>query len=70
MPLDIISGEIADISEYLGFGPYYWVVYKLNSRMVQVELGRWLGVSHRVFHLISYCILSDRGIPISFTVVQ
>ena len=34
------------------------------------ELGRWLGVSHRVGPLMSYWILPKSGIPISCVTVQ
>lgn len=35
-----------------------------------MQLGRWLGVLHRVGQLMSYLILPESGIPISVTTVQ
>jgi hypothetical protein len=66
----IITGETPDISEYLDFEFYDWVLFRGKAGPGEVELGRWLGVSHRVGHLMSYWILSEIGIPISATTVQ
>ena len=30
-PMEIISGETPDLSEYLGFGFYDWVMYRNNA---------------------------------------
>ena len=38
--------------------------------MGETEIGRWLGVSHRVGQLMSYWILPESGIPISVTKIQ
>jgi hypothetical protein len=69
-PLEIITGETPDITEYLDFGFYDWVVYRSNAGLGEAELGRWLGVSHRVGQLMSYWILPASGIPISAVTVQ
>ena len=69
-PLEIITGETPDISEYLDFAFYDWVYYRTNAGLGPVEIGRWLGVSHRVGQLMSYWILPSSGIPISCTTVQ
>ena len=69
-PLECITGETPDISEYLDFGFYDWVTFRSNAGLGLVELGRWLGVSHRVGQLMSYWILPTSGIPISCTTVQ
>ena len=45
-PLEIITGCTLDITEYLDFGFYNWVVFKQNARVNAPELGIWLGVSH------------------------
>ena len=47
-PLEIITGETPDLSEYLDFGFYDWVTYQNNDGLGVPEVGRWLGVSHRV----------------------
>ena len=69
-PLEIITGETPDISEYLDFEFYDWVTFRSNAGLGEVQLGRWLGVSHRVGRLMSYWILPSSAIPISATTVQ
>ena len=46
--LEIITGEKPDISEYLDFGFYEWVVYRSNAGMDEPSLGRWVGVSDKI----------------------
>ncbi len=65
-----ITGETPDISEYLDFGFYDWVMFRNNAGLGTAELGRWLGVSHRVGQLMPYWILPASGYPISCTTVQ
>ena len=62
-PLEIITGETPDISEYTDFGFYDWVWYKSNVGVDPPRLGRWLGVSHRIGRLMSYWICLHRGYP-------
>mgnify|MGYP003326537431 FL=1 len=69
-PLEILTGETPDITEYLDFSPFDWVTYKQNVGLDKPKLGRWLGISHRVGPLMSYWILPDSGRPISCTTVQ
>ena len=69
-PLEIITGKTPDISEYMDFGFYDWVLYRSNAGLGEVEVARWLGVSHRVGRLMSYWLLPISGIPISATTVQ
>lgn len=69
-PLEIITGITPDITEYLDFGFYDWVTFKTGGGVHPPELGRWLGVSHRVGSLMSYWILPRSGIPISCDTVQ
>ena len=69
-PLEIITGETPDISEYLDFEFYDWVLNRGNAGLGKIELARWLGVSHRVGRLMSYWILPESGIPMSATTVQ
>ena len=69
-PLEIITGETPDLSEYLDFGFYDWVTYRNKDGLGVPEVGRWLGVSHRVGQLMSYWILPESGIPVSCTTVQ
>jgi hypothetical protein len=69
-PIEQITGETPDISEYLDFSFYDWVWYKDNAGMGDNKCGRWLGVSHRVGNLMSYWILTIIGRVISRTTVQ
>ena len=69
-PIEIITGDTPDISEFIDFGFYDWCHYRTNAGLGEPELGRWLGISHRVGKLMSYWILPKSGIPISATTVQ
>ena len=69
-PMEQITGETPDISEYLDFSFYDWVWYKDNAGLSENKTGRWLGVSHRVGNLMSYWILTITGRVISRTTVQ
>lgn len=69
-PLECITGETPDISEYVDFTFYDYVVYRHNAGLGESNLGRWLGVSHKIGNLMSYWILPESGIPISVTTVQ
>ena len=69
-PLEYITGETPDISEYLDFGFYDWVTYRTNAGLGELSIGRWLGVSHKVGNLMSYWILTVAGHVISTTKVQ
>ena len=69
-PMEYISGETPDISEYLDFSFYDWVVFRNNAGVGPSKIGRWLGVSHKVGPLMSYWILPVSGIPISCVTVQ
>lgn len=69
-PLEKITGETVDISEYLDFGFYDWVWYRENAGLGETKIGRWLGVSHRVGTLMSFWVLTSSGKVISRTTVQ
>jgi hypothetical protein len=69
-PMEQITGETPDISEYLDFGFYDWIWYKDNAGLGENKIGRWLGVAHRVGNLMSYWILTITGHVISRTTVQ
>ena len=69
-PMEQVTGETPDISEYLDFGFYDWVWYKDNAGVGENNFGRWLGVSHRVGNLMSYWILTNTGRIVSRTTVQ
>jgi len=60
-PMEKVTGETPDISEYLDFTFYDWVWYKDNAGVGDNMFGRWLGVSHRIGNLMSYWILTANG---------
>ena len=68
-PLEIVTGEIPDITEYPDFTFYNWVAFKNNADVGPPALGRWLGVSHCVGPLLLYWIPPQSGIPISCSTV-
>ena len=68
-PLEIITGETPDISDYTDFGFYDWVIYHPNAGLGEKCYGRWLGVSHTVGELMSYWILTIGGRVISCSTV-
>ena len=57
-PLQYVTGETPDISEYLDFGFYDHVSYKENTRLGMAAIGTWLGISHRFGGIMSYWILT------------
>ena len=69
-PLQDVTGETPNISEYLGFGFYDHVSYKDNSGLGMAAIGRWLGVSYRVGGLMTYWILNQKGTVISIIKIQ
>ena len=69
-PLERVTGETVDISEYLDFGFYDWVWFRENAGLGETKLGRWLGVSHRVGTLMSFWVVASSGKVLSRTTVQ
>ena len=69
-PLEIVTGDTPNVSEYLDFGFYDYITYRTNAGLGQPEIGRWIGVSHSVSNLMSYWMLPKSGIVISCTTVQ
>ena len=70
VPLEIVTGITPDISEYLDFTFYGWVYFRTDGGLGTNEIGRWLGVSHRVGPMMTYWILPRSGIPVSTDTVQ
>ena len=70
MPLEIITGETLDISNYLDFYFYNWVTYRTNDCLVKLIIGRWIGVSHKVGKFMVYWFLAVSGRPIACVNVQ
>jgi len=69
-PIEEITGETPDISEYLDFSFYDWIWFKENAGVGDNSCGRWLGVSHKVGNLMSYWVLTENGRVISRSTVQ
>lgn len=70
IPITQVTGETADISEYLDFGFYDEVWFKDNAGLSPSEPGRWLGVSHRTGKLMTYYVLTQTGSIVSRSTVQ
>ena len=68
-PLEQLTGETPDISEYLDFSFYDLCWYNDNAGLGETKLGHWQGVSHRVGSLMSYWILTIKGNVISRTTI-
>ena len=69
-PLELLTGETPDISEYLDFGWYNRVWYKEDAGLRETNVGRFLGPAHKSVSLMSSWVLPKSGIPISRTRVQ
>ena len=69
-PLERITGDTVDISEYLDFCFYDWCWYHENAGLGPTKLGRWLGVAHRVGGLMSYWLLTINCTVIARTTIQ
>ena len=59
-PLQDVTGEKVDISDYLDFGFHDNVSYKDNAGLVVISIV-CLWVSHRVIGTMPYCILKKGG---------
>ena len=70
IPIELVTGDTTDISEYLDFGFYDKVSYRENAGLGETKYGRWLGVSHKVGSLMAYYVLTDKCTVISRTTVQ
>jgi hypothetical protein len=69
-PIEEVTGETPDITEYLDFRFYDHVWYWENAGLGERQLGRWLGMSHRVGTQMCYFIIKQNGQVISRTSVQ
>ena len=69
-PLEQVTGDTVDISEYLDFGFYDWCWYHENEGLGPTKMGRWLRVVHKVGGLMSYCVLTANSTVITRTTVQ
>ena len=70
IPLEQVTGETPDISEYLDFSIYDPVWFKDNAGLSPFEPGRWLGIASRTGRLMTFHILTQRGTVIARSTVQ
>ena len=70
VPLENITGETEDISDYLDFGFYDRFQFHENVELGEQGLGSCLGVLHRTGGAMSYWILKANGYVVSRTTVQ
>jgi hypothetical protein len=62
-PIETVTGETPDISEYMDFDFYQFVKYR-DAKMDcddPVQFGRWLGIAHEVGSPMTYWILKTNG---------
>lgn len=72
-PIEHVTGDTPDIAEWLEYQWYAPVWYHEGPSQfpeVKGQIGRWLGVAHRVGQAMCYWVLPASGIPISRTTVQ
>lgn len=69
-PIEELTGETPNISEYLDFGFYDWVWVRENVGLGEQIFCRWLGVSHRIGAMMCYYVLKPNGQVISSSSVQ
>lgn len=69
-PIEYVTGDTPDISEYFDFSFYDWIIYRTDAGLGPLSLGKWLGVSHKVGQLMSYWLLTKTGRVISCMTVQ
>ena len=61
IPLEQVTGDTVDISEYLDFGFYDKVWYKDNAGLSPAKPGRWLGVFQLYWTIdVLPCVHIDR----------
>ena len=71
--IEQLTGETPDISEWLDFSFYDLVWYHVASNDTSTDsrqLGRWLGVSHRVGSALCYWVLTKSGKVVSSPTAQ
>ena len=51
-------GETPDIIDYLDFTFYDWITCRKNTGLGELSIGRCLGVSHNVGHMMSSWLIT------------
>jgi hypothetical protein len=70
IPLQKVTGETVDISNYLDFGFYDHVVYRDNAGLSESKIGRWLGVAKNVGTMLTFYVLTQTGQVVSRSSVE
>ena len=68
-PMEVLTGETPDISEFVDYSWYDWVAYfdpdigtlDQDESPQKEKLGRWLGPSHRVGQAMCFYFLTETG---------
>jgi len=70
-PLEVLTGDTIDISEWTEFEFYDLVVYwDDRENEARQSIGRWLGPSHHIGSALCYYILTEKATVLSRTSVQ
>ena len=70
-PLETVTGDTPDTSEYMDFDFYQWVKYRDQiDKDDPIKLGKWLGVAHDVGCALTYWILKANGQIITRSTVR
>jgi hypothetical protein len=65
IPLEKVTGETIDTSNYLDFGLYDHVVYRDNAGLSEPKIGRWLGVVRNVGSTMTFYVHTQSGKVVS-----
>ena len=71
-PMELITGQTPDISEYIDFDFYDWVWYidNPNDKEEPPKLGRWLGVAENYGAGMCFFVLAQNGKVLARSTVQ
>jgi len=71
-PLEAVLGDSIDLSEYLDFDFYdpVWFWEPNAGEKGERQIGRWLGISHRVGSAMCYWVLNSKGNVLARSTVQ
>lgn len=70
-PIETITGDTPDTSEFIDFDFYQWIKYREQTdKDDPIKLGRWLGIAHDVGSALTYWILKSNGQIIARSTVR
>ena len=71
-PIEALTGNTPDISEFLEFDWYQpvWIYDSAPFPEQRRNIGRWLGIAHRVGQAMCYWVLPQSGVPIARSTIQ